>query len=301
MTDRLEQRYARLLNVYPADYRRARGAEVLATLLESAGAQGGRPTLRETAALVLGALRVRAGGAGRRTVGQTWLSAIRVAVLMLLVYDSAHTALRTALTVPGNVQGHGILGLANPDTIDLVALALGTYAIVAVVRHRYRRAIVATATAFALVQAVQFPSVGLNSSEFWQAPLAIVLLAPLVRRPPARVSGSLSYLLAVPVGFAALELYASRVGPGAFGWQIGVLVAVSLAGLGWAAVDERVALALGVLLLNGVLNQIVFATQMRRLSHISTAEIVVSVGLAAVAPALLLAVGATVARRQARI
>ncbi len=58
--NRLQNRYRRLLTLYPGSYRRERGEEMLATLMESATSEGrSRPTIRETVELCRGALRVR--------------------------------------------------------------------------------------------------------------------------------------------------------------------------------------------------------------------------------------------------
>jgi len=55
----LERRYRRLLRVYPAGYRKERGAEMLATLLEAAPDGETWPSLRDARALIMGGLRVR--------------------------------------------------------------------------------------------------------------------------------------------------------------------------------------------------------------------------------------------------
>jgi hypothetical protein len=56
----IEQRYQRLLRAYPGWYREQRGGEMLGTLMEAAPARRW-PSVRDTRALVLGGLRVRAG------------------------------------------------------------------------------------------------------------------------------------------------------------------------------------------------------------------------------------------------
>jgi hypothetical protein len=57
----LERRYQRLLLAYPRRYRRARGAELLTTLLEAAPAGRRWPTWAETVDLLVGGLRCRLG------------------------------------------------------------------------------------------------------------------------------------------------------------------------------------------------------------------------------------------------
>jgi hypothetical protein len=56
----LETRYRWLLRAYPAGYRKERGQEMLGTLLETAPDGQTWPSIRDTRALVMGGLRVRA-------------------------------------------------------------------------------------------------------------------------------------------------------------------------------------------------------------------------------------------------
>jgi hypothetical protein len=87
MSAEAERRYSRLLRLYPEAYRRERGAEILATLMEA-----GRPVGRETAALILGGLRARAGLTGFTAPGRLWLSALRLAALALVAQATAQAA-----------------------------------------------------------------------------------------------------------------------------------------------------------------------------------------------------------------
>jgi hypothetical protein len=57
----LERRYGRLLMAYPAEYRRARGAEMIGTLMESASPGQTWPSVAEAVDLLGGALRQRLG------------------------------------------------------------------------------------------------------------------------------------------------------------------------------------------------------------------------------------------------
>jgi hypothetical protein len=299
MTEILERRYARLLRLYPADYRRARGAELLETLGESAEPGRTRPSVREATALVVGALRVRAGQDRLRSLGHTWLAALRVAALTLLVHDMAGGAARAVRGLAQEEFTFGILSLLDPGSIDLVATVLSACAVVAVTRGRYGSAMVAAGAGFLMVQLESFPMKGPSSGLFWQVPLAILFLLPLLRRPPVVVSGLLKYLPLVPLLLVALELTAAAVGPSFAPVQIGVLVVISAVGLVWLAVDERVAMALGLLLMNGLLLQVAFVVETRAAQL--PAQMIAAVTLAAVAPAVLLGFGVTAARRQARL
>ena len=93
----LERRYARLLLLYPAGYRRSRGTELLATLLESTPDGRSRPALREVGPLVLGALRAHAGR--RHNLRLTWLATVHAAVVMLLLTDVLRGAVDIAMAV----------------------------------------------------------------------------------------------------------------------------------------------------------------------------------------------------------
>jgi hypothetical protein len=65
-TTRLARRYRRWLLAYPRDYRRERGPEIIATLLDAADPDRSRPAAREAALLLRHGLGRRAAEAGRR-------------------------------------------------------------------------------------------------------------------------------------------------------------------------------------------------------------------------------------------
>ena len=88
MTQALEDRYRRLLRSYPRGYRQERSAEILGTLMDLARPGQQRPTVRESAALVLAGLRNRAGAHRRHTTAAVWADALRLVVLFLLAYGA---------------------------------------------------------------------------------------------------------------------------------------------------------------------------------------------------------------------
>lgn len=133
-----------------------------------------------------------------------------------------------------------------------------------------------------------------TSGVIWQVPLAIAFLVPLLRRPPVAVSGLLKYIPVLP-----LLLVVADLRPSFTAVQFGALVAISAAGLVWLAVDERVALTLGLLLTNGVLTEVAFVVETS--AEYPAAQMIVPVAFAAVVPAVLLGLGVTAARRQARL
>lgn len=286
----LERGYARLLHFYPADYRRARGTELLDTLLASAADGRRRPPAREVAALILGGLRARAGHDRRRTAGQSWLAAFRVAAPMLLLYGTVGTASVLTRGIP----------YARPYT--LIALVLGALAVVAALRSRYRAAAVAAAAAFAVALAATVVGPAQHLGGFWQFPFAVVLLVVLDRHRPQPVTGLLRWAPAVPVLIiGADEALAALLEDIAGILRFGVYVAVCLGGLLWLAVDERVGMAVGLLyagtLLVHVSVIVVHAARGGVLA--SPAGLAVDLALAGAPPLLLLVAAGTMARRQA--
>jgi hypothetical protein len=274
----LEKHYGRLLRLYPAEYRRARGAEILETLLESAEDGRRRPAAREVSALVLGALRVRAGSRQHR-----WPAAARAAALMLLVYGTANTAVQVALF--------------RPPLPSWVALILGLFAVVAGLRDHYRSAAAVATAAFLIAVTVSGPTV----TDFWQFPLAVVLLLALPRRRPLPVAGLLRYAPALPLLLVAADNGLGQAFPDVAGiLQRGAVAALCAGALLWLAVDERVAMALGLLLLNGLLIQVAW-TLFDGHAVQSWPAAVSSIAVAAFGPAVLLLTSATTARHQATL
>ena len=81
----LERRYLRLLRAYPADYRRARGAEIVGTYLDLAAPDQRWPTPADAADLLRGGLRQRLRAAGVTDL----IPGVRLAALLALVTASA--------------------------------------------------------------------------------------------------------------------------------------------------------------------------------------------------------------------
>ncbi|MDI6105668.1 hypothetical protein QLQ12_44515 [Actinoplanes sp. NEAU-A12] len=271
MSATLERGYLRLLNFYPAEYRRDRGAEILETLMAASDGRE-RPAPRESASLILGALRVRAGLVGRDSRPLV----LHVAALALLVHFTVMAARRVS---PYSFD-------LSPDVLIPVAALLGAVATIATWRHRPRTAILTASLAFVLFQVTAWPMAGPSNGEFWQVPLAVLLLLPALRQSaPAPARGVLRHLPLVAVPLAGLD-----------GWAgFGAVATVSVAALVWLAVDARVAMALGLLLLNYVLVQVSFLAETAGTGRFT--DTVVSLGLAVVSPALLLISSTTVARR----
>jgi hypothetical protein len=117
----LERRYRWLLRAYPRWYRRKRGDEMLATLLEASQPGQRWPSARDTRALIMGGLRVRAAQDRRLTTGANLRLAAQLGAaltLLLLVANSLTSAILIwahvygPYTHAGYLFASGLLGLA---------------------------------------------------------------------------------------------------------------------------------------------------------------------------------------------
>jgi len=292
----LERRYTRLLHLYPAAYRRARGAELLETLLESAEQGRTRPAAREVAALVLGALRAYAGRDRRQSTRLSWLVAFRAAALMLLVYDLAERAVAVAFDA-----SYGGPSIWTPFALalTLVALTLGACAVGAVLRGRYGIAVATATAAFVATLVVTLSTGDVVFGGLWGFPLAIALLVPLLRHRPPPAAGLVRYAPVLPLLLVLVDQGASAVLPGIAGiLQRGAVLALCAGSLLWLAVDERLAMAVGLLVLNTMLIQTAFLVGGGVRSPAGAA---VAMAITGFAPVVLLLASATTARRRARI
>jgi hypothetical protein len=244
MSDRIERRYRLLLRLYPKAYREERGAEMLATLMEAAESGRARPAHREVAALLVNSLRVRVGAVGTRSPGQAWLSALRVAVLLLVAHAAAQSAARA-----GALPGQGGLALVS-DLGHPAALVAGVLALVMIARGRYWAGVLLIAVEFGLAQwAMSWLPLPIRlvdgDGEFWQLPLAALLAVPLLVRRPAPTGRPLAWLLAIPLAVFLLPTEFDAT----LGWQPYALLAVAAGCLVWSIVDTRASIAGAALLL----------------------------------------------------
>ncbi|GAA2680875.1 hypothetical protein [Actinoplanes palleronii] len=279
MTAPLELTYGRLLRLYPADFRRERGAEVLDTLLEMADDSGrSRPAPREVLALVVSALRMRAGRPPGATTRQSWLTAIRVGALLLIVHGVAGVLVDRAF----NGQ-YWILW--SPWLVTQAGPVLGLIALVLVARRWHLAAAV-----------VLLPA---GFAGVWDFFGAAVLLGFLVGRRPLPAKGLLRYAPIVPLLLALGDQLLGSAFPEVSGiLRFGLLMALVVAGLIWLVVDERVALALGLLYLNSLLVELGYAMSWGVQSYSALA---LGLSITALPPALLLGLGTETARRQSRL
>lgn len=287
--------YQRLLRLYPKEYREARGAEMLTTLLDAAESGRSRPARREVAALIVGALRARSGTGAAGTAGQIWLSALRIAALLLVAHAAAQSATRAGDIFSQLFTGQGLAAVS--DLGHPAALAIGVLALVAIAAGRYGLGIVLTVAAFVVGQwaGSWLPlQVRLVLGEFWQLPLATLLMLPLLRRRPAATGRPLVWLLAIPVSLFLL--------PTAFDvslhLQPAALAAVCLGCLAWSIIDARVAVAGGALLLGPILSLLGFYLPGWGNGRSENLLLLSSLAIAA---AVLIGVSAPLIRRQARL
>jgi len=308
----LERRYASLLRLYPAAYRRARGAEMLAVLMDSAPHDRHRPEWREVRGLILGALRVRAGAQGRRTAGQSWQVALRTAALILLIQAAGDTLWQMTFNPDG--ESVPIARVA----VSLTIAAVCVLAVVAVFRGACLVAAVVTAGAFVLQMVA--PEIVLHFSPpfitylspSWQLPLVVVLLIPLIGRSTVVAPKALNLMLLVPVVSVALDAYGTLTQDPSF--QTGsraVWQTLAVAAILWSVVDERVAMTFGLAFFNVVVNRALlglppvvgdWSMWLGMLGDWSMWRwTLIDMGILAILPILNITVGATVAVRRARI
>lgn len=247
MTTSLERRYRRLLRAYPAAYRRRRGDELLATLLEAAAPRQRRPTLRETLSLLGGGLSARAGVAGGCTPWTLWAEGLRLGALLLLVSMTSDAASATWLQT-----NHLVFTWISSTAAGLAVTVASAAAVAAVARGAFRPALVLLGVAVAAGwSGLRYPP----PPELWAYLTAAGILAVLAVRPPANPRRrAWPWLLATPlplvVGLYGIHFPTDRSFP-----QLGMIVdvrtllpvaALLLAVLLWLPVEPRPAIAAAV-------------------------------------------------------
>lgn len=118
----LERRYRALLRAYPRWYRRVRGEEMLATLLESSQPGRSWPSARDSRALVMGGLRVRAAQDQRLTTAANLRLAAQLGAVLTLL-----TLVAGSLTAIFLIWVHAYTlstGVAQSPVCGLLGLAV---------------------------------------------------------------------------------------------------------------------------------------------------------------------------------
>ncbi|GGN49777.1 hypothetical protein FHR83_008928 [Actinoplanes campanulatus] len=278
----IERRYARLVRLYPA---RSPRDEILDTLLQS----GQPPTMRETSALVLGALRARAGYGLDR-------SPIRLAALAVLLYAAAVDVLTSLpLDVPAIVGTP--LGLAQYAVAGLAALVLHVTALFALARGAYRLSAVASVLAVGPALVALERSGSYLNDGFWAAPVAALLVLAVNLGPRRERSSPYLWMALLPFAIVILPTGAGTVLWTSFFIQQQAMLVLIVIGLAWSAVDPRVPLAVAALALCNFLTHV---TAVAAGAVVGGGSIVYGLAVTAV-PWLLLLAAAAVGHRRALI
>ena len=238
----LERRCRLLLHAYPAWYRRERGEEILATLLQASQPGRSWPAPRDTRALIMGGLQVRAWRTQNPgmtvSLRQAMLGGAALALLWFVAQDLAGLSegLVLAWTHTTTVQPH-IGPWIAADALTLAAVAAAWFA------PRPAVAVLALAAAAAQecwsgrIMAIQ--PAGLL--------ILLAILAPGRNRPPRSwlwLAGALSAanLLDQATGVRPLLPIYNAISP-----TLTVLPWIVLgAAVLWAAIDARPAIAMAV-------------------------------------------------------
>jgi len=256
----LERRYRRLLRAYPAAYRRRRGDELLATLLEAAAPRQRYPTLRETLGLLGGGLSARAGVAGGCPPWTLWAEGLRLGALLLLVSLTGDAASATWLQT-----SRVVFTWIFSDAAGLAVTLASAAAVAAVARGWFRAALVLVGVAVAAGwPGLRYPP------ELWAYLTVAGILADLAGHPPARPHRrAWPWLLATPltlvVGLYGIHFPTDRFHPLSGVIldlrTLGPVAALLLAVLLWLPVEPRPAIAAAVYLAPLLAGYLVTAVQ----------------------------------------
>ncbi|MEU4644416.1 hypothetical protein [Micromonospora sp. NPDC023814] len=115
----LERRYHRLLRAYPAEYRRARGAEIVGTYLDLAGPGRRWPSPADAADLLRGGLRQRLRAAGAADL----IPGVRLAAVLAFLTATALAAVWSVLELDPPMAEWGV-----PSAGPFVSLGIGVWA-----------------------------------------------------------------------------------------------------------------------------------------------------------------------------
>jgi hypothetical protein len=118
----LADRYRRLLLCYPFEYRRTRGDEIVATLLDLAPPDRTRPTVREAANLVRHGLRCRLGRPNSRSV-VIWAALTAIVWALFAGAFGTRLAWQTARPLPTTAEARELFsGMLGQDTTGNVGV-----------------------------------------------------------------------------------------------------------------------------------------------------------------------------------
>jgi hypothetical protein len=227
----LERRTRPLLRVYPADYRRERGEEMLGTLLATTPEGRAWPRLRDVRALAVGGLRARAAQNRRISTAANLRIAVMAGVSFSLVLIAVGY-LATWVIDPG------------PLRYEWRIMALGLLIVADVLPVWLAPRLVAALSA--LAAAVPIYLLARIEAPFWTfislmvCVAAIVLLMPHSARPPRAWLWLIGSVAVAVMAFV----------DGSAGWLVfAPLIALCVVSVAWIAVDARLAVAVATFVL----------------------------------------------------
>jgi len=237
---RLERRCRLLLRAYPAAYRRERGDEILATLLEATPAGRGRPVFRDVRALLMGGLRARAAQNRRFTTAVNLRLAVLAGACIYLGASAAgdldtfaNSELDRGVPMVGRIGWPGLLaGLLVGAVVALAWLA--------------RRGVVTGTAALAAGAAAGYAGFSSGQTSAYVVS-ELVCLAAVVALTVGMERPSSAWLCLVGAVVASLLLpgYLQYV---TYAWTDVVLAAnlgVLVVAAAWVAIDARPLIAIG--------------------------------------------------------
>jgi hypothetical protein len=232
----LERGYRRLLRAYPAWYRRDRGEEIIDTLLAAAPQGRAWPSLRDSSALILGGLRVRAGQDRRLTTAVNLRLAVLFGIVLWLAGQSSNEL---------SFASEGWLHWVPAGQHGGYQAACGLGMLTAVGAAWFAPRAVAAAVSLITAVACTWP---------WQGPwwlpgqpalLAVLALLVLGKERMPRswlwLFGA-EFAVGTLAGFAAYTLAQYSLNS----WLYGYLLVAGVAVVLWAVIDARPAIAVGI-------------------------------------------------------
>lgn len=255
-SDVLEKRYRMLLRAYPADYRRERADELIDTLIGDEPTTRRWPTLRQTAALIRGALRVYGGSTAARPTAVLLWQGIHLGAMAVL-------ALGAFIGLDDLVEAFQFGGFSDPLAVlrdQGIHEVMVVAALVALVAGRARTAAVLTVAAAVVPTAFSTYLFSNGLPQWWApvvaAPLIVVGLWRPADVPPAPranavlVTAGMVALHLIPVeGFRNVDM-SSRM-------LAAAMVTGGAAAFLWvAAADQRLLVAVTPTFLLGTLYQL---------------------------------------------
>jgi hypothetical protein len=243
----LERSYRLLMLAFPAEYRRERQEEMISTLLDTADATRTRPTLREALDLLTAAAHVRWRFSTGGSLRATWAQGLRWGAIGWLAYVAA----RMVVTAVARAR----FGL-DPSLL-LAPLWLGSLLLTATGVHRWAIGSLAAAiVAQAFVGIDQAARYGGASNWAFAltffVPMSVPLL-PLFLPQPRPVCYQRRNVIAVLLALAALATLVATIAPH-HGPHLPLTIAILGIAVGWF--DPRLAVAAGLLVINGTMFQV---------------------------------------------